>query len=233
MIECCGGAGSPDSARVRSGNMAEYAYTTTPKKIEVFLNKIQEVGVPPKATQAWLTSIGFTSTNDRALLSVMRQIEFVDSTGKPTALWEQFRGGSRKALAKAIEQGYQSMYAVYSDAHKRSSADLESVVKSTAPKLGKDAVSRVLSTFRALVEIADFDGNDPGPIYTEVVSSNGHVNEPVSQGQPATVIRSLGPGVTINVNVQLTLPETTDATVYEKLFAAMREHLLDGLANGS
>lgn len=210
--------------------MAEYAYTTTPKKIEAFLDKIQEVGVPSKATQAWLTSIGFTSTNDRSLLSIMRQIGFVDSTGKPTAAWEEFRGGNRKALAKAIEQGYQPMYAVYSNAHKRSSAELESIVKSTAPKLGKDAVNRILSTFRALVEIADFDGAHSGPVGNDLVSPNGHLDEPVSVAQPAAaVVQRLGSGVTINVNVQLTLPETTDATVYEKLFAAMREHLLDGL----
>lgn len=213
--------------------MAEYAYTTTPKKIEAFLDKIQEVGVPPKATQTWLTSVGFTSTNDRPLLSIMRQIEFVDSTGKPTAAWEEFRGGSRKALARAVKQGYSSMYAVYPDAHKRSSAELESIVKSTAPKLGKDAINRVLSTFRALVEIADFDGTESGPSGNGVVSSNGHISEAAPESPSATVIRGLGPGVTINVNVQLTLPETTDATVYEKLFAAMREHLLDGMANGS
>jgi hypothetical protein len=33
-------------------------------------------------------------------------------------------------------------------------------------------------------------------------------------------------GVTVNINVQLVLPESTDEDVYRKFFAAMREHLI-------
>jgi hypothetical protein len=32
--------------------------------------------------------------------------------------------------------------------------------------------------------------------------------------------------VTVNINVQLVLPESTDEEVYRKFFAAMREHLI-------
>jgi hypothetical protein len=35
-------------------------------------------------------------------------------------------------------------------------------------------------------------------------------------------------GSTINITIQLTLPETTDESVYEKSFAAMNKHLLAG-----
>ncbi|MGB3306433.1 MAG: DUF5343 domain-containing protein [Thermomicrobiales bacterium] len=214
--------------------MAEYAYLGSPKKIDAFLTKIQEVGVPSKATQTWLTSVGFTSTNDRPLLSVMRQIGFIDEAGKPTALWEEFRGGDRRVLASGIRQGYQELYKVYPDAQKRSSAELESIVKSSAPKLGKDAITRVLSTFRTLVENATFEADGGGAgSEGKVVSANEHLSETRNGVRQAAVVHGLGAGVTININVQLTLPETTDAAVYEKLFSAMREHLLDGLANGA
>lgn len=209
--------------------MAEYAYSPSPGKIKFFLDKIQEVGVPQKSTQAWLTSIGFTSTNDRTLISVMRQIGFIDPSSKPTSAWEEFRGGDQHALAQGIRQGYQAFYSTYPDAHRRSSAELENIVKSTAPKLGKEAVSRVLSTFKALVAEAEFSENGVAPPTGVVANSNGAA--PTVQPQAGAVVR--GSGFTINVNVQLTLPETTDGTVYEKLFAAMRENLLEGLANGS
>lgn len=211
--------------------MPEYAYSPSPGKIKSFLDKIQEVGVPQKVTQAWLTSIGFTSTNDRTLLPIMRQIGFIDPSGKPTSDWEEFRGGDQHALAHGIRQGYQAFYSTYPDAHRRSSAELENIVKSTAPKLGKEAVSRVLSTFKALVAEADFSENGVAPPTGVVANSN--VAAPTVQPQAGAVVRGIGSGFTINVNVQLTLPETTDGTVYEKLFAAMRENLLEGLANGS
>jgi hypothetical protein len=40
-----------------------------------------------------------------------------------------------------------------------------------------------------------------------------------------------GGGVTININVQLTLPETKDEKVFDAFFSAMRRHLIDD--NGS
>lgn len=211
--------------------MADYAYMTATNKIKVFLDKIQEVGVPPKATQGWLAGIGFTSTNDRALIPILRQIGFVDGTGTPTRRWEEFRGGDRRVLGGAIQQGYAAFYSTYPDAHSRSTAELENIVKSTAPKLGKDAVSRVIATYRVLVSAADFGENGSAPAAPPETGPNGAT--PAAEPQPATLVRGLGGGFTINVNVQLTLPETTDGAVYEKLFAAMREHLLEGLANGS
>lgn len=213
--------------------MAEFAYTTVPGKIKPLMAKIQEVGVPSRATQSWLTSIGYASTNDRTLLAIMRLIGFIDDTGRPTSSWEEFWGGDRGALARAIEQGYSALYEVYPDAHKRSSAELESIIKSAAPKLGKDAVSRALSTFRALVDLADFGATGSSLPGGNGMNPNGHHAEPVVETSPATVVRSLWAGVTINVNVQLTLPETTDGTVYEKLFAAMREHLLEGMTSSA
>jgi hypothetical protein len=34
------------------------------------------------------------------------------------------------------------------------------------------------------------------------------------------------PGLTLNVNLQLQLPATSDGEIYEKLFGAMRKHLM-------
>jgi len=33
--------------------------------------------------------------------------------------------------------------------------------------------------------------------------------------------------MTVNINVQLTLPETTDENLYDRFFAAFRKHLVD------
>lgn len=219
-----------------------YAYVNATTKIKTFLDKIQDVGVPPKVTQNWLAGIGFRSTNDRALTSMLKQIKFVDGNAQPTRYWEDYRSGNRKILAQGIREGYPVFYATYGDAHQRSSADLENLVKSGNPKINQDTVRRAISTFKALVAEADFDETDSAKVAAPSTASNGvvatrefdsvasndnaHVQGIVAT--PLTVAQSLGTGLTVNVNVQLTLPETTDGTVYEKLFAAMREHLLGG-----
>ena len=51
--------------------MADYPYTTVPGKISKLFERIKETGVPEKATQKWLKSIRFTSSNDRSLLRIL------------------------------------------------------------------------------------------------------------------------------------------------------------------
>lgn len=210
--------------------MAEYGYTTVPSKLRPLLEKIGVVGVPAKATQAWLASVGFSSTNDRSLLSVLRQLGFVDASGRPTGTWEDYRAGKSGVLAAAIRAGFSPLFETYPDAQKRSNADLEGVIKGSAPKLGKEAVSRVVSTFRHLVALAEFD-------VVEVTGEGERdVRQGVDEGVPPTASRGQdgGPGgVTVRVNVQFVLPETTDANVYERLFSAMRRYLLEGVNDGS
>ena len=55
--------------------MTDFAYTTVPGKIKHLLAKIREVGVPTKASTRWLKSIGFTSSNDSGLLSVLNSLD--------------------------------------------------------------------------------------------------------------------------------------------------------------
>jgi hypothetical protein len=216
-----------------------YAYVNATNKIKAFMEKIQDVGVPAKVTQTWLALLGFRSTNDRSLIAMLKQIKFVDASGQPTKYWEEYRAGDRRMLALAIREGYPAFFETYSDAQRRSSAELENLVKVGNARINQDTVRRVVSTFRALVGEADFDnlGSEPRPSATTTANGSGNLGTTVQSQETftPTVVgaRVLGAGLTINVNVQLTLPETTDASVYEKLFAAMREHLLDGMTNAA
>lgn len=40
-----------------------------------------------------------------------------------------------------------------------------------------------------------------------------------------TLVRGLGDGVTININIQLTVPETTNSDIYEAFFKALKNNL--------
>jgi len=74
----------------------------------------------------------------------------------PTARWNRYRGADyRSVLAEAIVQGYSELYSVYPDAHRRSTRKLDHVF-STHSEGGKQVISKTISTFKALVELADF-----------------------------------------------------------------------------
>src|SRR2546421_625375 len=138
--------------------MAEFPYTVVGNNLKRFLQHIQSAGVPAKVTNAYLESVGFKSTNDRAIIGVLKFIGFVESSGAPSAAWISFRSTSdgRVILAKALREAYSDLFATYPDAYRRDAEALRNYF-STHTKLGDRALTSVVQTFKTLCEMADFD----------------------------------------------------------------------------
>lgn len=207
------------------------AYTTVPGKVPDLLARIRETGVPSKVNREWLKSLGLVKSNDSSLINVLKQVGFVDASNSPTPAWRQFRGGDhQQVLARAVKQGYADLYATFPNAHEKDAIDLAHWF-STKSDAGKQVIDKSVATFKALVSQADF--GEPGVVpASQGTGGNEHLPAAPSSEDPpppaATVRRQVvgAGGTTININVQLTLPETTDEGVYEAFFRAMREHLL-------
>ncbi len=217
------------------------SFTTVPGRLPELLKRIRDTGVPPKATLEWLRSLGFKSSNDRTLLRVLRQIGFIDASGVPQPAWREYRGADhRQVLARALVLGYDMLYTTYADAHSRPATDLANVI-STKTDAGKQTIDKTVATFKNLVKEADFEDTPSGPgSSTEATSGAGNRanaagdDSDAGNGGSGGVRRSdvisrtqTTAGLTINVNVQLTLPETKDEKVFDAFFSAMRKHLID------
>lgn len=208
--------------------MAEIIYTIVPGKLKELLQKIRTMGVPPKASVEWLKSIGFKSSNDPSMLRVLKGIGLAGDDGTPAQPWRDYRGGDHKAvLARCIRSGYADLFQTYPDAYTRGNDALEHffAAKSDA---GGGAITMTVSTFKALCQVSDFgsgSGEESGsPAHEEIEAQPPAMakNQVKAPGGQRTA------GSTINITIQLTLPETTDEAVYEKFFAAMNKHLLAG-----
>lgn len=201
--------------------MTDFAYTTVPGKLRPLLAKIREVGVPKRATVQWLKTVGFTSSNDATLLGILKFIGLTDSSGAPTSKWAQYRGADHKrVLGEAIRHGYADLFAVYTDANQRNQADLDHVF-STSSDGGKQVIGKTISTFKALVEQAEFASSHEstnlhmtaGPLHTppaQPPSVNGHL--PV-----------LGPALHIDIQIHIS-PEASIEQI-EHVFMSMAKHL--------
>jgi hypothetical protein len=203
------------------------SYTTVPGKLPNLLSKIRDTGVPSKATVAWVKSVGFTSSNDPSLLGVLRSIGFIDQDGVPTPAWKEYRGKDYKGvLGRAIQSGYQDLYSVYPDAHVRENSDLSHIF-STKTNAGKQAIDKMVSTFKSLAGEAEFTA---GTNFTTQAAPTASTAAGTNDANVAPTLLSntttTSSGLSVNINVQLTLPETTDEKVYEAFFKAMRNHLL-------
>ena len=208
--------------------MATFPYCQVNRRLKDFFDKIRDVRVPKKADREWLSSIGFGSQPEASIIPVLRFIGFVDASGVPTQRWHDFRNSaaSRAVLAEAIRQSYGELFDTYPDAHRRDAETLRRFFH-TKQGAGKQVTSKTLGTFQALCELADFDAVPAAVPPLELgigenSSTESHTPVPRANRQP------VAPGLAINLNIQLALPETTDESVYDRIFSAMRKHLWPG-----
>lgn len=204
--------------------MADFAYTTVPGKIKPLLDKLRQVGIPPKATIQWLKTIGFKSSNDATLLGVIKLVGLVDGSGVPTSAWSSYRGTNHKrVLGEAIRVGYAELFAVYPDAWQRNTADVEHVF-STSSSAGKQVIAKTVATFKALCECAEFAPADEqqgpsmhtGPLHVPVSTVSAGTAQSMSQGR-------LVPSIHIDVQVHIS-PEAS-ADQIDQIFKSMAKHL--------
>lgn len=199
--------------------MATYPYTTVPGKLKQFLTKIRDIGVPAKVTAQFLKTIGYTSSNDKTLIPILKFIGFTDQSGIPTAKWTQFRGAkSRTVLGDAIKEGYSDLYNIYPDAHNRTQEELEHVF-STSSSAGKQVIQKTVTTFKSLVSEADFA--EPEGLL-ETIEPLHAAPMPHTPSAPVSKTSS-SPSLHIDLQIHIS-PESSPEQI-EQIFASMARHL--------
>jgi len=199
--------------------MAEFPYTPSPKNVTDFFNKMKSIGVPEdKVTTNSIQQYGFTSSNDRYLIGVLKFIGFLGSDSLPTERWQDYRIANIRGstMAQAIREAYSGLFRAYGDAHKREEGILKDYF-SFNTKAGEKTVEFMLKTFKNLCALADFEAVLPETKVSEA---------PVPPREKVAHMPTLPSGLTVNINVQLTLPATDDETVYDKLFSSLKNNLL-------
>ena len=202
---------------------AEFIYTPNPAKIPPFIEKIRTAGKPEKVTLRTIESLGFKSNNERALLPIIKGLGLVDSSGTPTARWSSFRSNHKAALAASIRKHYAKLFALYPDAYQKDTEALNSFFSSHT-SVAAGTLKLIISTFKILCSLADFSATSASAATLPAAVGELGIPAVVAHSQP---IVSATPGMTVNINVQLTLPENADTATFEQFFRAMRQHLLN------
>lgn len=220
--------------------MQTYPYVLSKKRLVEFIQKIPRMGVPTKIDKQWLTTAGYSTENDMRFLSVLKFIDFIDAAGIPTEKYKNYRGTKAKSvLADAIKNGYSNLFEMHPNANTLNENDLNDFF-SGASSTGSITVTRMIITFQGLCENAEFNGNfvqsdgsettanvqlpssvAPGAVShsAEGMSGNG------SPSRTSPVVNTCSQTPIININIELSLPDTKDSEVYDNFFAAMRKHL--------
>jgi hypothetical protein len=101
-------------------------------------------------------TIGLKGTNDRSVIPLLRTLGFLDTSGTPTPKYALLKdpGASKKALGVAIRSAYSPLFDSDENAHKLQNDKLKGLIAQVAGT-DEDMTARILSTFNALIKLAD------------------------------------------------------------------------------
>jgi hypothetical protein len=211
-------------------------YLVSVKNLTKFLEALRHAQAPDKVTLRFVEELGFTSTNDRLFITLLKAMRFVDDAGKPTARYHAFLDDSewKRVLAEGVKDAYPDLFRVNRNAQSLPREQLAGKIKSLSEgKLSPAVLGNVTKTFIELVKLADFSSPPEETLPTEQAvgeTTNGDVAlEASGEGSVhgvETVKAAASGGPTLVYRIEIVLPAVRDQAVYDAIFRAAKEHLL-------
>ena len=204
------------------------AYTVAAKRIPDLFKKIQNGQAPSQFSNQLLKDWGFTSSNDRAFIPLLKALGFLTSEGVPTEFYHSYRdhSKSRATMGEALRTAYKDLFLITERPSKSDKSSIQGKFKSYHNV--SDNVAKLMATnFFQLLELADLDSEAP-EILEQQAQDNPENNEMFSSTPIGPNIRTTSNSqVNLRYNIEIHLPATKDIEVYNSIFKSIREHLID------
>lgn len=211
---------------------ADIPYMVSSKNIAAILDKIQNAGAPNVFGLDFLKDLGFTSSNDRGVIKVLKYLGFLDSSGRPQPSYREFMDHTKakSVLAARLRIGYDDLFTSDKNAQNQSAEKLKGWFK-TKTGASEAVATKIATTFKALATYADFSKTRPEPIPDQEqppqrAEEKKEASE-ILQEKPSeqTAPLSIG-GFGLTYRIEVHLPDTTNIDTYRSIFRAIREELL-------
>ncbi|GAA2166412.1 hypothetical protein FHX52_1055 [Humibacillus xanthopallidus] len=207
-------------------------YLPSTKNVDALFDKIIGGVAPDKMTVEHLKALGFSSSNDRAFIPLLKDLGFLTPDGTPTPRYHAYRDRSKSkvVMAEALRDAYSDVFHLN---EKPTTADRPAVQGLFKSKLNSsDRLAQVQAmTFYALLARADLSAT---------AASGTALPEEIKRNEPAAIedadtaqdVNGLPfnerPGVSaqLHYTIQVHLPATKDLEVYNAIFRSLRENLL-------
>src|SRR5438128_9392888 len=95
------------------------SYTLKPGSTAAYFDAILDAQPPDRFSIKFLENLGFTSTNDRLFIGVLKDLGFLNADGVPQQTYYEFmdRSQSRTVLAGAIRHAFSDLIAINTKAN--------------------------------------------------------------------------------------------------------------------
>lgn len=200
-------------------------YLITTKNLESFFNAIQAAKAPEKFTIKFLRDLEFKSSNDLLFIKLLKELNFLDNSGIPTQRYFEFldQSQTKKILAKSIQEAYADIFSTNKEANKLSKDEIKNKLKTlTQGKKSEKVISLMANTFVSLCEYADWEA----PLKTNGLDKIGTEKEQEKKTTEEDLIHLKTQKFGLHYNIQIHLPESRDAAVYDAIFGSLKKHIL-------
>jgi hypothetical protein len=195
-------------------------YVPSYGKIKTLFGKIATAKVPDSFTHAYLSeTLGLKSTGDRPLIPLLRQLGFIDASGKPTAAYASLKNPkqAKRAIAHATRHAFAPLFAANEHAHTLGADEIKGLVAQVAGT-DDEVTRRTVGTFQTLVGLSDFSAK-PEP--EEETKPQPPAVPKAGEGEPPPQQRSMRPE--FHYNIQVHLPSNASEETYLNIFNALRK----------
>jgi hypothetical protein len=200
---------------------------TSVKNVAAIMQAIQDGTAPPTFSMRHLASIGFTGTNDRGIIPVLKDLKFLSEDGKPTARYHAYRdkSQSKAVLGQSLKEAYEDLFHVK---ERPTDADKDAIEgKFKAMHNVSDNIAELQArTFFTFLKLADLDAAAKSAGVVQATKpSEGTAGDEAARTE--THSRHLGSSIGLRYNIEIHLPPTKEVEVFNAIFKSLKEHLLD------
>lgn len=209
------------------------SYLMTTKNVESFFNSIVSARAPERFTQKFLESLELKSTNDRLFIALLKGLGFLDESGVPTQRYYDFmdQTKSKEIMAQAVMEAYEDLFNVNIEAQNLTEDEVKNKLRTlTQGKHSDNVLGLMAKTFKALATYSTWRAKKNPKKAEQPQPKADEQQTPPANPKPdnnSSVnsdnrLSDLG----LHYNIQIHLPETRDAAVYDAIFQSLKTHLL-------
>ncbi len=205
------------------------AYLISTKNLPEILKAIRQAQPPERFTNKFLEGLDFKSTNDRAIIGVLKALGFLDESGTPKQPYFDYMDDERhkSVLAEGIRRAYADLFKLNKDANEKDAAWVKNKLKMLTQGTKSDTMmAKMKPTFLSLCKEADFSSSvATASKETKAETPNeSQPSAPLPQEQPNGRGKQHRFGLAYNIHIEL--PAVRDQAVYDAIFKSLRENLL-------
>lgn len=211
------------------------SYTLKPNAVPAYFDAILDAQPPERFSVKFIENLGFTSTNDRLFIGILKDLGFLNRDGAPQPRYFDFldRSRSKQVLAEGIRGAFADLFAINTRANELGAGEIKNKLRTLyAGKKTNLVIGNIAKTFRALCDYADFST----PLPPKGHGNAGQAPEaepPAKPDETPTPATTEKPGaghgkITVSglqYHINIVLPDTRDQAVYDAIFKSLREHL--------